>query len=489
MKFKEKKGITLVALVVTIIVLIILAGVSINLVLGERGILNRARNGRNNYQVASNEEAVKLTGGGDLIDSWIDGNGRGSGGGEDDQLDATGDVRITEFSIAGTPVTNVPLPSTDFEKVPNTEIDNSYVARGKIGTSYEGDEFVWVPVDKNQQFTVIIEGSGDISSVVLKNPVGDNRTIANNITAPTKLEHILPTMNDEVYNGMYEITITTENGNTIKKYIAVHSLYAVDIFNDYYATEDGINAYMEAKGIPNREYVNTMLKTYGLVSSDNPTNEEIGMAYGEITQRSGYNDPSDTFATNVAENGGFWIGRYEASHNINTAKPSSKTSSYIGSDSSSPNQGQLWNYISKGSAISAASGYNSELNSYISTGAAWDRTIGWIYEKRNSTGKSLSDIMKNSSSWGNYSNDTFSGTSELINTGSKIETMANNIYDLAGNLAEWTTETPPSGYYTQRGGNYNTAGTDAPVTDRTANMAELSQSQFGYQGFRIVLYK
>ena len=40
---KNKKGITLVALVVTIVVLLILAGVSINLVLGDNGIINKAK--------------------------------------------------------------------------------------------------------------------------------------------------------------------------------------------------------------------------------------------------------------------------------------------------------------------------------------------------------------------------------------------------------------------------------------------------------------
>ena len=55
-EMKSNKGITLVALVVTIIVLIILAGVSISLVLGSDGILGKAKAGRNNYAVAANEE-------------------------------------------------------------------------------------------------------------------------------------------------------------------------------------------------------------------------------------------------------------------------------------------------------------------------------------------------------------------------------------------------------------------------------------------------
>lgn len=53
---KGQKGVTLVALVVTIIVLIILAGVSIALVLGQDGIFVRARNAAENYQKAANAE-------------------------------------------------------------------------------------------------------------------------------------------------------------------------------------------------------------------------------------------------------------------------------------------------------------------------------------------------------------------------------------------------------------------------------------------------
>ena len=53
---KDNKAITLVALVVTIIVLIILATVSISLLLGDHGLLKMAREARDNYAVAANEE-------------------------------------------------------------------------------------------------------------------------------------------------------------------------------------------------------------------------------------------------------------------------------------------------------------------------------------------------------------------------------------------------------------------------------------------------
>lgn len=58
---KQQKGITLVALVITIVVLIILAGVAISLTLSDNGIFNKAKQGKENYMVAANEEALQLT--------------------------------------------------------------------------------------------------------------------------------------------------------------------------------------------------------------------------------------------------------------------------------------------------------------------------------------------------------------------------------------------------------------------------------------------
>ena len=59
-ELKSNGGITLVALVVTIIVLIILAGVSISLVLGNNGIIKKAREAKENYIEAAEEEDVAI---------------------------------------------------------------------------------------------------------------------------------------------------------------------------------------------------------------------------------------------------------------------------------------------------------------------------------------------------------------------------------------------------------------------------------------------
>ena len=57
---KKEKGITLVALVVTIIVLLILAGVTISFSLGEDGIFKKAKEGTEIYQNASKNEKVEI---------------------------------------------------------------------------------------------------------------------------------------------------------------------------------------------------------------------------------------------------------------------------------------------------------------------------------------------------------------------------------------------------------------------------------------------
>lgn len=58
--YQSPKGITLVTLVVTIIVMLILAGIVITLSIGDNGIINRAKNAAEKYKLASEEEGQTL---------------------------------------------------------------------------------------------------------------------------------------------------------------------------------------------------------------------------------------------------------------------------------------------------------------------------------------------------------------------------------------------------------------------------------------------
>ena len=67
-KLRSIKGITLIALVITIVILIILAGITINLIIGENGLLGKAKEAGEKSKNAANEENATLR----EYENWID---------------------------------------------------------------------------------------------------------------------------------------------------------------------------------------------------------------------------------------------------------------------------------------------------------------------------------------------------------------------------------------------------------------------------------
>ena len=178
-----------------------------------------------------------------------------------------------------------------------------------------------------------------------------------------------------------------------------------------------------------------------------------------------FKDPEET-KKSVNDNGGFFIGRYEASNN--------NDSIIVQKDKAS------WNNISYTTALEkCTSKYTGK--SYtcsLLTGSAWDRTLGWIYETGN---KTEMQIIGDSKDWGNYEDDTFSGTEDLINTGSAEETKTNNIYDLAGNVCEWTTEVWLPDDQVSRGGGYSISGSYIPSYSRINSSPDLADGSIGFR--------
>ena len=66
--YSNQTGITLIALVVTIVVLLILAGVSINAIFSENGIIKRAKDAQNKMDQATQNDLAQL----DELDSWLE---------------------------------------------------------------------------------------------------------------------------------------------------------------------------------------------------------------------------------------------------------------------------------------------------------------------------------------------------------------------------------------------------------------------------------
>jgi len=134
-KLKNKNGITLIVLVVTIIVLILLAGVSISLVLGDNGIVTKAKEAKQNMQVAANEEQASLKGLEEVI-------GESLGEAVVGKIVTGTNKTYTKNGTAVIPVGFAIVPGLDDV---SQGLVISDVANDKAN---EGNQFVWIPVDK-----------------------------------------------------------------------------------------------------------------------------------------------------------------------------------------------------------------------------------------------------------------------------------------------------------------------------------------------------
>ena len=161
----------------------------------------------------------------------------------------------------------------------------------------------------------------------------------------------------------------------------------------------------------------------------------------------------------VEKYGGFYIGRYETGDLSKEVVVVKKGNTDISN--------QTW--YSMYNKCKKLSESNTNVETGMICGNQWDRSLMWLIETKN---KTKEEICNNSNSWGNYKNSEFyytntdksisikkSGNPMLIPTGSTEYTKANNIYDLTGNVNEWSMETYRTDLRVCRTGNgYNNSG-------------------------------
>jgi hypothetical protein len=197
-------------------------------------------------------------------------------------------------------------------------------------------------------------------------------------------------------------------------------------------------------------------------------------------------------ASDVKKYGGFYIARYEAGIPKGDTTPSNKTGIPV-----SKKGAKVWSNIDYINAKASAEGMisNDYVQTGLLTGRTWDAICHWIENDILQLGENSS--LKNSTLYGNYKNSTFkyinssntqvekpSGSGIKILTGSAEHTKTKNIYDLAGNVWEWTNEVSNS-FCVFRGGYYGVSGNNYPVSYRF-NCGESYNNGDG--GFRVRLY-
>ena len=146
MKNKGEKGVTLVALVITIVLLLILAGISIKFTLGDEGIVKRAQNTANDYKDQIEGIASHINN----VDDWIDENVDKFKNEVNKKADANGTINGKEPNINNPiiPKNYIPINSGNA----NWGDGNNSPAQGSVDNGLvikdsDNNEWVWIPVE------------------------------------------------------------------------------------------------------------------------------------------------------------------------------------------------------------------------------------------------------------------------------------------------------------------------------------------------------
>ncbi len=162
---KSRKGITLIALVVTIVVLLILAGVTINLLFSDTGLFGKAQEAENAWRNGENSDKEAI---GDLVNqvndllNGIGTGGSGTGGDDTPTVPATWDTtKVTPTLSKDDTQVYVPVPKGFTASTIETEqkVEEGFVIK-QDGTN---NEYVWIPVDETRLNAMYTEETATLS--------------------------------------------------------------------------------------------------------------------------------------------------------------------------------------------------------------------------------------------------------------------------------------------------------------------------------------
>ena len=441
---KNNKGITLIALVITIIVLLILAGVSIAMLTGQNGILTQAQNAKTTTEDKRAEEKIKLA----VMAARAQSEGA---------LDADKLVAEITNNYGGTATktgTGFPVNATVDGK--SFTIDGD----GNVTSTGSGNE----PTERK----LLSEITGNETA---NTPAKDN--LGNPITIPAGFEVVYP--NDNVEDGIVVRDKTHTN-------TAGSEFVWIPVGN------------VKTK---NKGTIKIELKRY-VFNSDGTVNEELTKTEpGDQVHPTGYSGyfteglenskTSNTHAKNIAifrkkaeGSHGYYIGRYEA--RTATERSGSTTDDNLTQITTKPNE-YVYNWVTQPQAAALSRGmyegtpFESDLiNSY-----AWDTATLFLQTIDNrTTDKTKKYSRQNSLNTGSPANTGTNNLAEAI----KQDKIC-NVYDMASNCFEWSTETCSNSTYpcTLRGGDYRSSGcyTSGRVSDNTTY-------SYNIHSFRPLLY-
>ena len=418
----KNKGVTLIALAVTIVVMLILAGVTISVLNGENGIVKQAQKAKEESKIKELKEKVRIDIAGKRVEN------------------INGELRVSVLKeILDKYFDNVPV---------ETQITSETELKAK--EEYGKYEMKISDID-------VGEITYETSYTIFKDVNGEQ--------VPIPEGYIVSENSDEniVNKGL---VISDSRGN---EYVWISC--TVDSSSNklqYKRTEWGV----EKDGTDNSRAIKDELTlkdidvTYSKTDTDNGINEEISK---EIVAQINAEKES------IKKYGGYYIGRYEVGKDNKTAVIKAEQEPYVNIK---------W---SKAYELAKGIGGGEGATTYLCSSYSWDTAINFI---QNTTGKNYAtSIIGFNGNWKSQEVKDSSGkvikpvnTAQRLNTG--LTTALCNIYDMGGNVGEFTTELNPGTSETVvlRGGNYDGSYPAGYRWDFGSGYAG------GYCGFRATLF-
>ena len=400
-------------MVVTIVVLLILAGVSISLILDNNGIIKKSKDARREYRQAQANEQADLSDLSDLID------------------DATAEP---------TPKVNVNTKAEDNSTINGKKgnSNNPTVPKGYIPINTETSSWgdgTSAPTQDSVDHGLVIKGDSDDNEWVWI-PV-DETTLATMCNTSNETEYTLCGTSGEtaVKTKLYSSTITIgKDSNTITR--------TTPGTTSDYREPDLVVGSNGTSYDAKEEYYKDILG----FSSKEKMAEAFVADYNEMI-------------VSIGKYGGFYIGRYELSE------------SGVKKDQPTLTKTNWYNLYKKCTELQAS----DKVKTQMIWGCQWDVTMNWLISSGAKTSDEVNKDSSTWGNYSNYNtaNNYTEGTAgyeknagSLQNTGSSENWKANNIYDLAGNCYEWTQEASNTNHRAVRGGYYSYNGSDSPASRR-----------------------
>ena len=490
----NKKGITLIALVVTVVVLIILAGVSINAVIRDDGIIKKAQNSANLTKEAEVKEAINRT----ILEFYLT-----------DDYETLEDflkAKVTEGKIDSV-TKNADGTLTVKKGNYSVTVENKTNSSG--GNSSGGE--TQTPEITIGEAKVVANSDGTGSAITDANSVYLGNTLyitfSHSITGGTTIvDKTIPYA--VTANGTYTFTVTgTVNGKSYTKNVSVTVNQFKDVY-EYMQTNTKVTYSDGEVWIPEGFKVaedSASTVQGGVVIEDKDGNQFVWVPVATLadykrTWYTGYDSfseysealPEDE-KTSVERYKGFYIGRYEAGDKESTVAKTLRSSNDVTKTVTIKANQAPYNYVTRTEAVSLAEGFATKqgykAKTKLVSSYAWDTTIAFMQKVNSDYGSSSEE--------GNYIDTKFSYTditgakqtkaknsNVLVPTGQT--TPVCNIYDMGGNVWELTTESYSNTYIpcAIRGGYYSNSFADFPAGFRYSN------SDYAYDriGFRLTLF-